>query len=480
MSNARKVLRNILAVLSSEILVKILTFAIPLYVARELGKSSMGKLDFALKFAAILTVLGDMGISRLTSRDLARDPGRVPSFVPAAFNVKLILAGGTMVIFAGVSFFIGKSAEVQGYVLLMLVWLFFDSLNIYFKSIFTGLEEMQYVGLMKAFEKLLFFLLFLVVLLVPLGDRKLLGIVLLYPLSAMAAFFMGIALLRRQGIGLLAPPDRVAGKRVLSDGWPFASGLILIGIYLYSDTLFLSYLKGDEITGIYGVSYRLFITLYALQAVLSDVFFPTFSRLFTTDRRHFIVFAGRTMRLLFGLIIPLAAGAIMVAPQAIELIFGPEYLESVLSFRILCLDLIVRVGLIPAGAILLVSGREKSYLAGIAAGAGLNLILNVTLIPAFNQDGAAAATVISEALVLLSMGLCVRSVQKIPWVRAFIIPGLASLGMAPAVLLLAGRSLPLAILAGALSYGLLLIILRGIGADDLEFLKNTLRREGVK
>lgn len=478
MTGGQRILKNVASILGSEALVKLVSFLVTLYIARRLGTEALGKLSFALSFVAIFAVLADLGISRLTTRDLARDRASLLRFVPGAFALKALLALGTVVLLAAGSFLLGKEPETHVYVLVLLAWLLFDTLNLFFRAVFTALEEMEYAGLLKAFEKLLFFLLFGAVLLMPLEGRRLLGIVILYPLASLATTLLGVRLLGLKNVRLGLAPDPETWRFLLARSWPFAGSLILASVYLYADTIMLSYMKGDAVTGLYNAAYKLFITLYSLQAMLAEVFFPTFSRLFAEDRQAFRVFGRRVARVLFGLTVPLATGAIVLAPAGVDLIYGGEYAGAVTSFRILALDLVVRSGLTLAGAVLLVSDREQRFMGAIGMGALLNLVLNFLLIPPHGLDGAAVATVASEALVLLAMGLWALRIEALPWLQAFLLPLLASAGMALILRFVPADNLAAAVAAGIASYAALLVLIGGLRRQDVDFLRRSVLRRG--
>jgi O-antigen/teichoic acid export membrane protein len=212
--------------------------------------------------------------------------------------------------------------------------------------------------------------------------------------------------------------------------------------------------------------------------MLAEVFFPTFSRLFAEDRPAFRVFGRRVARVLFGLTVPLATGAIVLAPAGVDLIYGGEYAGAVTSFRILGLDLVLRAGLTLAGAVLLVSDREQRFMSAIGMGALLNLALNFLLIPVYSLNGAAIATVASEALVLLLMGLWTLRIEALPWLQAFLLPLLASAGMAIILRFVPADHLMVSIAAGLASYALLLVLIGGLRRQDIDFLRRSVPRRG--
>ena len=196
--------------------------------------------------------------------------------------------------------------------------------------------------------------------------------------------------------------------------------------------------------------------------------------LFVTDLED----ATKRWSLQFGLTVPLATGAIVLAPAGVDLIYGGEYAGAVTSFRILALDLVVRAGLTLAGTVLLVSDREQRFMGAIGMGALLNLALNFLLIPPHGLDGAAVATVASEALVLLIMGLWALRIEALPWLQAFLLPLLASAGMALILRFVPADNLAAAIAAGIASYAALLVLIGGLRRQDIDFLRRSVLRRG--
>ncbi|MCB1163957.1 MAG: flippase [Candidatus Krumholzibacteriia bacterium] len=472
MSNAQRVIRNILAVFGSEAVARVAGLVLTLYVARALGPAPLGQLAFLLSFMMLASVVADLGVSRLTTRDLARDRAAMPTFAPAAFRLKLALVLAVVLLLALASPFLGKGPELRGYFLVILGYLFFDGLGATLRALFIAREELEVVGLLRAVEKLLLLLLLGAVVVLPLAGRRFLGVVMLFPLSAGGAFLLALLLARRRGLRLLSrPAGAPRWREILARSWPFAGSIIMANVTLHSDRVLLSYLQDDTATGLYDAANRIFVTLYALQALMADVFFPTFSRLWATDRERYRRFAGRAARLLYGLAVPLAAGAFALAGEGIRLIYGSAFEGSVTSLRILAPVLILRAGDTLWGSLLLAADHEHRFLMALAAGAGINVLLNLLFIPRWSLNGAAVATLVSELAVMLLLAGGSRALTSLPWFGAALRALVAAGAMLLALRWLPTRHLALSLPVGLVAYALAFRIVGGWSREDLKLLR---------
>jgi O-antigen/teichoic acid export membrane protein len=96
-----------------------------------------------------------------------------------------------------------------------------------------------------------------------------------------------------------------------------------------------------------------------------------------------------------------------IAPWILRLFFGPSYAEAARTLQILCGCLLVTFPIWILQAIAIATSTEGVLLRTTAIGVIVNVVANLFLIPAAGRDGAAAATVIGEAVnvLLLLYGL---------------------------------------------------------------------------
>lgn len=98
--------------------------------------------------------------------------------------------------------------------------------------------------------------------------------------------------------------------------------------------------------------------------------------------------------LLFGLFNLISVGGLIIfAPTVIKIVFGKQYLDALIPFRLLCLNYIVQATFATISGQLIVSQERLGFntFTGILSSV-LNTILNLVLIPKLSSIGAALAT----------------------------------------------------------------------------------------
>jgi O-antigen/teichoic acid export membrane protein len=104
--------------------------------------------------------------------------------------------------------------------------------------------------------------------------------------------------------------------------------------------------------------------------------------------------------------------------------------------------------------------RQKARTFAVLGAAVLNVGLNLYFIPRWSYLGAAETTVICETGVLIAYSLILRRVTgPFEFQRAHAWPALGCIPLAGAVLLTRGHPWPLAVAAGAVAYGVAILLL---------------------
>lgn len=119
--------------------------------------------------------------------------------------------------------------------------------------------------------------------------------------------------------------------------------------------------------------------------------------------------------LLFGLFNLLSVGGlILFAPSVIRIVFGKQYLDALIPFRLLCLNYIIQATFATISGQLIVSQEKLGFntFTGILSSI-LNTILNLVLIPKYSSVGAALATVIVTMVIsIFSTGFLFKILKE--------------------------------------------------------------------
>lgn len=206
-------------------------------------------------------------------------------------------------------------------------------------------------------------------------------------------------------------PTVLPGVRELClQAWPYGMAAVLYPVFFQIGTVLLKYQAGDAAAGHFGIALAVMTAIYLFPATVYQKFLLSkLHRWAVHDRPRFrqAYRWGGVAMLACGLVagIALAFGATL-APR----IFGAGYRTVVPLLQVLALCVPLRFLSTAVGSVLLTEGHMRYRVGAMALAALAAVLLNLALIPAFAEMGAAIATVIAEALLL---GLMYRGARRV-------------------------------------------------------------------
>ena len=152
--------------------------------------------------------------------------------------------------------------------------------------------------------------------------------------------------------------------------------------------------------GWYSAAYKLVTVALAMPVTYFLGLFPVLSRAHAESRDGFRGIVVRSLRLtsIFG--VPLGVGGTFLAAPLIDLLFGPDYANSVPVLQVLSWSVVLVILRGTYRQALNAAGRPGLDLWCASASTALNITLNLLWLPYYGIIGAAAATVVAEVLWL--------------------------------------------------------------------------------
>lgn len=190
-------------------------------------------------------------------------------------------------------------------------------------------------------------------------------------------------------------------KDVLRFGIPvlFSSfGYILMG---YTDTLMLTFFSLKDV-GIYNVVLPTALMILIFGRSLGNIMFPISSEMWTKKMSKPL--AQGIMKIhKYGFLIIVPIGLLLIAfPRLfLNVFFGGDYIRGALALQILVFAAVIYNIAIINNYVLSAIGKPQITLRIIIVAAVLNVVLNAVLIPFFSINGAALATFVCYAFVLI-------------------------------------------------------------------------------
>ena len=174
-------------------------------------------------------------------------------------------------------------------------------------------------------------------------------------------------------------------------------------IYVNSDITLLGLMKSNYLVGIYSVSSKIYQIVKTLISAILIVTVPRLAMLFGKQRmKEYKSILVKLSNVLVLLALPASTGLFMLAREVVLIISGSKYLRAVNSLQILCFAYIFSIlAWILSDCVLIPAKREKCVLRSMSESAILNVVINLALIPFWNEDAAAFSTVLAEVCMFI-------------------------------------------------------------------------------
>ena len=283
------------------------------------------------------------------------------------------------------------------------------------------------------------------------------------------------------GRGMARPSwnlDRSLIRPWLITGLPLAITFLFTTVYFKVDVPILQHFRSYAEVGWYTLAYKPFEALLFIPVTLRSVIFPVLSIYKRAAPERVLPTAEKFLKGLALLGWPITVGVFLLTPQFNDLL--QLYPQSEAAFHILSLGIFFAFIDNTFAATFNAIDRQKSFAYIALSGLGINVALNLFLIPAFGYQGASWATVLTE-VALVAIGWTVLRAQAgtLRMIHATwrIIPAGLVMGAFVYVVHPQGRiPLLLVTLAAAAIYALCIVLFRALDAEDWGALRAVVQR----
>lgn len=173
--------------------------------------------------------------------------------------------------------------------------------------------------------------------------------------------------------------------------------IFLSSIYNKIDVTMLNILATDESVGYYTYAQKTVNMVLTMSNAATAALLPRLSYYYDNNRAGFYKLLDKGFQVLCIMTLPLSVGMALVAPQAVEFLYGEAFEPAVLTIRLMCpLILIKGFGDLFCYQLVYSTKSEKIILPASASASVINIITNAALIPTLLQNGAVIASVFSE------------------------------------------------------------------------------------
>jgi O-antigen/teichoic acid export membrane protein len=477
----------------------IVLYATRLVLARALTPDEYGLLFLALSIIYLVmsfVPLGlDSGVQRyapyyLAKNDMKKTKGVIVSSVKMALPIS-ILTFLILFIFSGqISLLIFHDISLSPIIAILSITLPFFVIYKILSSAFFSFKKVEYDIFSWSISRPVVTL--AILLISMFFGFGLIGATAGYTLGFVASGVLAFILLESKVFRIFAGKIKAApmGKTLLAFSLPLVVFSILWNFMTKIDTILLGMFKTSFDVGIYQTAVPTTQLLLVIPGALGTLFLPVVSELLSKGKKEDIGKVYETIsKWIFYTSLPLMLVFIIYPNAVINILFGFEYIAAGNSLRILSVGyFIFSMSTLPVGIISLFE-KTKYHILNTGFSFASGIFLNYLLIPVYGIDGAALASAIT-LIIYTTMTAAEAYVfsGSLPMHR-HMIKALISGAISILVVYFATKILfsqlsvfvlaPMFVVFIAM-YALLLLILKGVGKEDIMILKAIEAKTGLR
>lgn len=418
-SESRSLITNSGAMVVGRILTAVIGWAGTVVIARTLSPDDWGRYSFIFGLLGIMAVVTDLGVGRVVLGRLTGDDPDEARRVAGSFILLRVALG-----FAGFGLALAYAA-VTGLSLALVAVVALASTGILFATPANALLVLYQARLrlvpLAAWDLVAQVIQLVLILVVARYSPTLLWFVI-------PAVAKELVVLVARGVGVLRGavgprPVFAAGTaywgEMLREAIPISIGFALIMLLTRVDILVLQLMDSYDSVGMYAVGYKFSDLVLMVTVTISVPFTTVLVRAWPSDDETFRHRTRQAMVVAGGIGLLAVIGFWPTAEFFVELLYGETFAEAAGAARMLVVASAL-TGITNIGIVALVAARKLTVFPWVAgAGVLLNIALNIVAIPRWSYAGAAAATLITEALLLVACLVLVHRSIRIPGLVAW-------------------------------------------------------------
>lgn len=389
-----RLLKNMGWMISGKVLRMLISFFMTMFTARLLGPTNYGVIGYVSSYVAFFTSLCELGLNGIIVKELLANKTKEGEYIWTAIAMRLF-SSLISVIFLMILMIITHGNDKT-----IIIVTFLSSISLFFHS-FDIIKYWYQAKLQSKVEVILFTIAYLVAaifkVMLLLTGKGVEWFALATTLEvALASIFLVGSYFKFRGQKIKL--SMVTAKLLFSQSYHFILAGIMVAVYAQIDKIMIGQFLNIEEVGYYSVGVTICGIISFIPSAIIDSARPIIieqknkNKALYEKRLKQLYSSIIWMSILYGVFITVFAEKIVV------ILYGKEYLKSILSIRII----IWYISFSYLGAAkniwLICEGKQRFEKWFTLFGALTNVILNLLLIPIFEIEGAAIATLITQIM----------------------------------------------------------------------------------
>jgi len=415
----KRFISNLLLLIFLNLLIKpFWFFGIEVGVQNRVGEEIYGFYFSLFSFAFILNMLLDVGINNYNNRAISRDhtlmKENLAAVVPLKFALSVLYAGAVLLL----GKILGYSAEQFSILWILVLNQFLASFILYFRSNISGLQYFRTDSLLSVMDRSLMILFTGLLLWGNLTQEpfQIEWFVYAQTASYVLTLIAAASIVRYRSGSFLRLINLSASMKILRLSYPFALLILLMALFSRVDSVMLERLleNGREEAGIYAQSFRIFEAATQFSFLFAMLLLPMFSRMIRQKQDiNGLVRIALPLLLTAGL-----SGAIscnFYKKDIIALLYDSHVSYSSGIFGWLMIGFLFVSTTYLYGTLLTANNNLRQLNMAAAITVGINVTLNLILIPRYQALGAAIASLASQGFFAITQWFMAIRLLNISW-----------------------------------------------------------------
>ena len=394
----KRLMRSILSLVSGDAVGRVIGFLITVYLARMLSPDGFGIFGIGLAMLGHLQLIANPGIQLIETRNIAAQSGSMAERIGGVLAVRITIAT-VLALLSGILLpHVVRSPELASCILLSLLSLF--PMALFVDWVLQGKEDF-----------------------VPLSAGRVagyaayaVGVFLLVRSSAdvlfaPVAFFIGnvvTALALLGGLAMRYGVPRIVWspplwRAILVANAPTGAAMFFGQMVFNLPPLVVGYFLGIHDAGLYSAATKFVFLLLMGDRILNAVLLPALTRLLAERSDEVPLVLTLIVKLIWLVGIPVGLCGVLLAPAAIDFVFGEAYAGAAVVTQVLLLYVGLTLLNSLAVCTIVATKNEGAYARRMIAGSAVLAIAVIVLTPFFGVVGAAVGATVGEGVTLVLM-----------------------------------------------------------------------------
>ena len=408
----RKYFSNTSWLLGERILRMGVSLFVGIYVARYLGPEKYGLLSYTMSFVWLFSAFLDLGHREIIVRELVLYPEQRNVILGSAILLRL---SGSVLLGSGVAVGLQlvdndhQTSLMIGIIALGMAFQSWELIDYYFQS----QVQSKYTVWAQTVQLIVASLIKIALII---WQAPLIWFAVVFSLEYVITAALFLLMYNWQvGSFPIRNCNLKYARQMLKNSFPLLLTSMAILIYMKIDQVMLKELAGAETVGIYAVAVKLSEACYHIPVLIAVSFYPAIIGVKDTNPALYHARLQKLYTLLVWVAFALAIPITFMADWIIYILYGNEYIESVIILKIYVWAGIFVSMSLANNKWMVIENFQNYILLTTLLGMSSNIICNVILIPLYGASGAAIATLISYGIGSYLSLLFFPKVRKIFW-----------------------------------------------------------------